>query len=174
MIKKARFLNLVDKDYFPKSGKVLDIGCHIGNESRELLVRSFDVDGIDVQNLTNISDPLFHFFQSDIRDFKIQKDFYDLILAYYVLPFLRDEQTIQRVIKDIRLGLKESGIAIITLFGKEHEWYKSGVGKHIYFTFEEAKRIIGEYIYVEAKEGMSDTMNGQRIFWQSWDFVIRK
>jgi SAM-dependent methyltransferase len=171
---RIRFLNFARKEYFPKAGKALDLGCHVGNESRELLSRGFEVDGVDVQDISNITNEHFRFRQSDIKDFKIKPDAHDIILAYYVLPFLKEKELVQKAVSDIRGGLKKDGIAIITLFGKEHEWFKNGKGKHAYFTLEEAKEIIGAYIDIQTKEEMSDTMNGQRIFWQSWDFVIKK
>lgn len=161
-MKRTRLANILNKDYFPKPGRALDIGCHDGRESKELLARGFEVDAVDIKPVCEIIDEKFHFFHANIENYTINNATYSVILAYYVLPFLRDKQLIQSKINEIRQGLVENGIAVITLFGTEHEWYKTGIGKHAFYTLDEAKVVIGDYIDIETNEGMSKQWWGQK------------
>ena len=168
----ARFIEFVGKEYFPKKGRALDIGCNKGRESRELLRRGFEVDAIDSTITPEIDDIKFHFQKIAVSDYAIVSERYDLILAYYILPFLKQKELIVRVINKIKNGLKQDGIAIITLFGNEHEWRNRG--HHFFSTLEEAEKIIGPYIDILERRGIRKAMNGEDVFWHSWDFVIKK
>ena len=169
---KARFLMFTDKSYFPKSGRALDVGCHEGRESKELLARGFEVDAVDLKVVPGINNPKFHFQQANVKDFEIKKDTYDIVLAYYVLPFLKTKELVQKSIYDIRNGLNDKGIAIITLFGDKHEW--KGKTAHLFLSEEEAKKMIGPYVDIHEVKETRKTMEGSEAFWHSWDFVIQK
>jgi len=119
---RPRFSDLINKDFFPKNSIALDLGCHKGRESGKLIEIGFEVDAVDIDNLVDIKGPKFNFIQQDIKDFNIKKDSYNLVLAYYVLPFLKDKELIQKTIDSIKNGLKKGELAIITLFGDKHEW----------------------------------------------------
>jgi SAM-dependent methyltransferase len=168
----VRFITFAEKDYFPKSGKALDIGCNKGRESRELLQRGFEVDAIDSVVVPEIEGHNFHFQKIALQDYVIVPEKYNLILAYYILPFLKRKELVIKAINDIRSGLKKDGIAIITLFGNEHEWRDKG--HHFFSDLGEAKTLIGEYIDFVEQKGLRKTMEGGQAFWHSWDFVIRK
>jgi len=169
---EPRFIEFSKNIYFPKMGKALDLGCFEGRESQELLNRGFEVDAIDSKVIPEIKDPNFHFKKIDLQIYNIAPNTYDLILAYYVLPFLKEEKLIEKTINHIRNGLKDHGVAIITLFGDEHEW--RGRGHHYFSNKEVAERLIGKYIDVHEEKGTRKAMQGGKAFWHSWDFVIQK
>jgi len=162
----------VSRDYFPKSGRALDLGCFKGKESKELIAIGFEVDAVDLKTIPEINNPMFHFYHMDVKDFKIEPNTYDLILAYYILPFLKTRELVQKLIDGIRMGLRKDGIAIITLFGDEHEW--NGKTKHFFVNKKEAEKMVGNYIDIHETKEKSKTMEGSEVFWHSWDFVIKK
>lgn len=109
-----RYLNLLNK------GNVLDLGIGEGNNSIILADFGFDVTGVDDSKkalaiCNNGKKDNLSLIQDDIRNFKIQNNYYDLILSRAVLHFLHKDD-VKNIIYDIKSNLKNNGLVYITVF----------------------------------------------------------
>ena len=115
-----RYLNLVPgKD-------VLDLGIGQGRNSIPLSELDFKVTGIDYSTecleICKHSCPKLNLIQSDIRNFNIEKDKYDLIISRCVLHFLHKADSYQ-IIKNIKDNIKYKGLVYIHVFSLEDPKY---------------------------------------------------
>lgn len=94
-----------------------------------LLGHGFNVTGVDLSNtaLEACKDvPNLTFVQDDIRNFKIDKNKYSLIISRCVLHFLHKDD-VQEIIKNIIEGLCPGGMVYVSVFSvadpslKKHE-----------------------------------------------------
>ena len=115
-----RYLNLVPgKD-------VLDLGIGQGRNSIPLSELDFKVTGVDYSTkclaICKHSCPKLNLIQSDIRNFNIEKDKYDLIISRCVLHFLHKADSYQ-IIKNIKDNIKYKGLVYIHVFSLEDPKY---------------------------------------------------
>ena len=109
-----RYLNLID------IGNVLDLGIGEGNSSIILADLGFNVTGVDNSDKalnifsTGKNDNL-SLIKDDIRNFKIQNNYYDLIMSRAVLHFLHKDD-VKNIIYDIKSNLKNNVLVYITVF----------------------------------------------------------
>ena len=92
---------------FPKVGKVLDIGCGNGRNSKYMIKLGYKVDSIDMVNdfgkkIILGKDPL-------------PKKKYDIFLANFVLMFLNQKER-YRVMKEINERAKKNSILMIEMY----------------------------------------------------------
>lgn len=109
-----RYLNLLNK------GNVLDLGIGEGNNSIILADLGFNVTGVDnsknaLDICNNGKNDNLSLIQDDIRNFKIQNNYYDLIMSRAVLHFLHKDD-VKNIIHDIKSNLKNNGLVYITVF----------------------------------------------------------
>ena len=119
-VELKRYLNLI-------SGKnVLDLGIGQGRNSIPLAKLGFNVTGVDYStkclNICQKNCPNLNLIQSDVRNFNIEKNKYDLILSTYVLHFLHKEDSYD-IIKSMKDNLKINGLIYICLFSTEDPKY---------------------------------------------------
>ena len=92
-------------------GRVLDIGCGVGQNSEFLAKMGWEVDAVDISEvgLAQLADyESIHPYCMDIQDFDIQKERYDLILSINFLDIT--------LFSKIEEGLKSGGVLIIQTF----------------------------------------------------------
>lgn len=115
-----RYLNLVP------GKEVLDLGIGQGRNSIPLSELDFKVTGVDYSTkcleICKQSCPKLNLIKSDIRNFNIEKDKYDLIISRFVLHFLHKADSYQ-IIKNIKDNIKYKGLVYIHVFSLEDPKY---------------------------------------------------
>src|SRR5262249_44279714 len=82
----------------------LDLGCGSGGDSIYLKSRGYIVTSVDIE-------PYFdEAVVSDIRNYNIEKGKYSLIICNNVLPFIKNKDEVEKIIRNIIQGLKISGV----------------------------------------------------------------
>jgi SAM-dependent methyltransferase len=109
------------------SGSVLDLCCGPGRHSVELAQRGFKVTGVDrspfllerAREYAVKSGARVEWVQQDMRNF-IRRASFDLACSLFTsFGYFEDEQDDLRVLKNIHQSLKENGVLIIEVLGKE-------------------------------------------------------
>ena len=83
------FLNYLD------GKKVLDIGCGVGNLTKYILDKGFNVDGIDLsEEMLNIAKSKYddiNFLQMNMKDIILDKKYDGIMLAYSLFHLTKQE-----------------------------------------------------------------------------------
>ena len=115
-----RYLNLVP------GKEVLDLGIGQGRNSIPLSELNFNVTGVDYSTkcleICKHSCSKLNLIQSDIRNFNIEKNKYDLIISRCVLHFLHKDDSYQ-IVKNIKNNIKDKGLVYIHVFSLEEPKY---------------------------------------------------
>ncbi len=155
-------------------GHALDLGCHTGQDSLRLAEMGYMVDAVDIKPFSKTTE--FNFIQSDIVDFKIEKEKYSLIWASRVLPFVPDKKEVEKIISNMVNGLKKGGVMYFSLFGHKHEWADDP--KMSFFDKEEvlvALKKLPVKIYNQSEEeGYGQTMDGSIRYRHIYNFYCVK
>ena len=115
-IELRRYLSLL------KGKDVLDLGIGQGRNSIPLSNLGFNVTGVDYstkcldickENCSNLN-----LIKSDIRNFCIEKDKYDLILSRCVLHFFHKDDS-YKIMDSMKNNLKNDGLVYISLFSTD-------------------------------------------------------
>lgn len=117
-----------DKDL---KGNALEIGFGYGDNAiflaqNDFLVTAVDVKSKTVENLRARAEKesvSLEIICSDIVVFPIKRNYYSFISAMNVLNFVSEKEFFE-VIENIKNGLKENGICIISLFTVEDDRFK--------------------------------------------------
>jgi len=114
-------------------GSVLDLCCGPGRHSVELARRGFKVTGVDrspfllakAREHATKSGVSVEWVKQDMRDF-IRLGSFDLACSLFTsFGYFEDEQDDLRVLRNIHQSLKENGVLIMEMLGKErlaHVW----------------------------------------------------
>ncbi len=163
IIKYLKSVNLLNGGY------ALDLGCGGGKLSKELLKEGYNVDAVDYRYQAPF--PGILAYEGDVREFPINKDFYDLIVAQNVLQFLSREE-IDEMVAKMYAGLKSGGIMYIALFGTKDPWNnEENAGK---MTFLDNLVIPGKLIYGEESFGLGKKMDGGVKDFHCHRYVVQK
>ena len=141
----------------------LDLGCGQGRDSLFMLRKGFKVDAIDnsqeginkikkfVQS-NNLPVVNINLFCSDIRNFNILKNKYDIINAFNSLQFLPKKEAL-KIIINIKSNIKNNGHVIISGFTTNDPLYKKmNNDKRCFFEPQELKKIFFDFHVIEYKE----------------------
>jgi 2-polyprenyl-3-methyl-5-hydroxy-6-metoxy-1,4-benzoquinol methylase len=146
---------------YVKGGRVLDLGCAQGKESLFLCDKGFNVVAVDSSSVaieqlkTKVKkDKLENIeaIESDVVDFKIEKDKYDLIICFNVLYFLKRAQAL-KVIKDIQDGLRMDGIVAMSLFTVQDPFYNKEKKERFYVETDQIKRLFSKFEILDYFDG---------------------
>lgn len=141
----------------------LDLGCGQGRDSLFMLQKGFKVDAVDnvqeginkIQNFIQINSlPVdnINLFYSDIRNFNIAKNKYDIINAFNSLQFL-PKKTALKIIEDIKYNIKNNGYVIISGFTVDDPLYKKiNNDKRCFFESQELRKIFSDFNIIKYKE----------------------
>ena len=114
-------------------GSVLDLCCGPGRHSVELALRGFKVTGVDrspfllakARELAATSDASVEWVEQDMRNF-VRPASFDLACSLFTsFGYFEDEQDDLRVSRNIHQSLKDNGVLIMEMLGKErlaHVW----------------------------------------------------
>lgn len=106
-----------------KGKNVLDLGIGEGHNSIVLSELGYHVTGVDyskkaLEICKNNCSNSIDLIQSDIRDYTIQANKYDLIMSRNTLHFLHKKDALH-IIDDIKLKLKKNGLVYISVFSTD-------------------------------------------------------
>ncbi len=102
---------------------VLDLGCGNGNQSMMWSSLNFNVDAVDIrkQKIKNVN-----FIQKDIRDFKIKKNKYSIIIINFVFHYLEKEEAL-KILSEIKKNIKKNGYLFFKGLGIKDESFKNRI-----------------------------------------------
>jgi SAM-dependent methyltransferase len=156
----------------------LDIGAGALNDSHYLLSQGFTaVYAVDREAnqelLDNFSGQPFYFSQSLIEDYVFQDDFFDLINAQNVLPFIKKDR-IGDVISSIKKSLKPGGIFVGQFFGENDGWV--GNQNVVFVNLAEAKEMLVGLELVKFVSVEKDELTGMGAMkhWHLYNFIAKK
>jgi len=92
---------------FPKKGKVLDIGCGNGRNSRYMLDLGYRVDSIDMAKDFGI--------KCVLGEDPLPNKKYDILIANYILMFLEDAVRF-KVMEEMHSRAKENAVLMIEMY----------------------------------------------------------
>ncbi len=115
-------------------GNIIDIGFGIGHQVMKLAKKGFTVIALDKDEKA-VSDLNKKISESgeklnvkienrDIKDYKMPKNFFDAVLAFNSLIFLKKSEFLQ-IIQNIKDSLKPGSLVFISLFTTDDPSYKS-------------------------------------------------
>jgi tellurite methyltransferase len=170
-----QFINTVEKT-------VLDIGSGTGCDSMYFLENGFTVFALDQE--TNALDILqekikgntnfnINFIHSQIQEYIIPNNTFDIINASYSLPFMPKKQ-LMIVWQKIYDGLKINGILSCQLFGIHDDWAKNT--EMAFLSIGVVKRICKNYEIVHFEELDADGLIADKSakHWHLFDLVLKK
>lgn len=116
-IELKKFLSLLD------GNNILDLGIGEGQNSIVLSELGYNITGVDVSkkslDICKSNSSNIELIQSDIRNFTIEKDKYDLIMSRCALHFLH-KNDVKNIINNMKSNLKENGLVYISVFSTEN------------------------------------------------------
>lgn len=106
-------------EFFPKEGKLLDLGCGGGEPVTGYFARKgFDVTGVDISKemilIAREQIPQGKFTQADMSECRFDNASFDLIVSTFAIIHVPQKEQDQ-LLKNIRVWLKPSGIAYLVL-----------------------------------------------------------
>ena len=159
-------------------GKALELGGGALNDSRYLLDQGFEVTDIDVAEpssdlMADLDPNKFHFIQSTFADFSFPAEEYDLVSAFFSLPF-NPPDSFDRVIASIKGSLRASGVFCGQLFGDRDEW--SSRTDMTFHTIDQAKSVFEdmETLLFAEFERDAKLASGEPKHWHTYNFIARK
>lgn len=153
---------LINALKYIKRGLVLDIGCGQGKETIYLANKGFDVVALDSSSVAidQIKEIIkknklknIRAVNSDIIDFEIKKNAYDLILCFNVLYFL-EKSTARRIVKKIQEGMKKGGIIAMSLFTVHDTFYNEQKKHRFYVETNEVRGLFENFEILDYFEGI--------------------
>lgn len=109
------------KTYLNSTGKCLDLGCGIGQYSKQLIKYGYDVISADISDiaLNKVKDFNENVVKLDMRDkLPFQDNEFDLVFANLSIHYFSDEDT-RKLMLEIKRILKEDGLFIGSVNGIE-------------------------------------------------------
>ena len=107
------------KEFFDGKGKCLDLGCGIGQFSKELMEYGYDVTSADISSiaLNKVKEFNPNIIQIDMREkLPFEDEEFDLVFANLSIHFFSDLDT-QKLILEIKRIMKNGGLFIGSVNG---------------------------------------------------------
>lgn len=168
--------------YVIEKNAALDIGAGSLVDSKLLLkdgfnyVYAIDTDKTALEIAQTINDKNFIFKNTSINKFRLKKNFYDVINAQYVLPYLSKKE-IEILLPKINKSLKCDGIFIGQFFGEKDSWNVKGD----YRTYYTKKSIITllksldfKILFFSCEQGDGFSRLGKPKYKQIFHFIVKK
>ncbi len=147
------------KTYFNSTGKCLDLGCGIGQYSKQLIKYGYDVISADISDiaLNKVKDFNENVVKLDMRDkFPFLNNEFDLVFANLSIHYFSDEDT-RKLMLEIKRILKEDGLFIGSVNGIEGLKVIGNETKEIEYHFYEYKdKLIRLFDISDIKKYLAD------------------
>jgi len=180
MIKSPLVEQLKNLNLISVPGLALDLGCGDGGDSIALAEVGLNVVAIDKRTeeiVERKGDLTISVVTSDIRDFKIEKEKYNLIIAKNVLPFLGSKEESYQTIRSISEGLLPGGSMYLTLFGPKDAWAMEKSNMN-FIDYDEAVSFLNSLglisIHRLTEEGLGPLKSGGIKYWHIHRFLYKK
>lgn len=121
-------------DQVKPGGKIIDIGFGTGRQVINLVKKGFAITALDKDKKTvnELREKISKFGKKmdikiengDIKDYDMSKNFYNAVLAFNSLIFLKKSEFL-KVVQKIKDSLSKSGLIFISLFTTDDPSYKS-------------------------------------------------
>ncbi len=158
--------------FFPQSGKMLDLGCGGGEPVTGYFARKgFQVTGVDVsEQMIEIARrqlPQGDFIRGDMAECQFDEASFDLIVSTFAIIHIPQSEQ-EKLFRNIWKWLKASGVAFLTLGAKSeesiiHEW--KGVTMYwSHFGPEEYRSMLRNIGFELLWEELEDFPNGERFY----------
>ncbi len=164
------------RDGLLKPGRALELGCGGGYDARRLAEAGFVVDAVDCNAevlKSLLPTPSINPLLSQIENFSITPNTYNLISSQFVLHFLPKE-TAHTVISKMVEGAVRGGIISFNILGEKDEWKE----KWTTWTREEIEAFLQTLpikIYkTVTEEGSGMTRAGSIKYWHLREYVLVK
>lgn len=152
-------------------GFMLDLGCGKGADSDYFIDKGYGVTSVDTDS-TYVSQ------KTDIRDFIIHGDTFDVIIANNVLPFIADKNEVKNILLKMYKGLKKGGIMYFTVFGVNDDWYstKKSMSFFEHVDIDIFTKTLPDIKILEKTtiEGYGKTMKGDIKYWHIHTYLCKK
>ena len=177
MIRPNDIFNTLLENGTLKKGRALDLGAGKGKDSTLYQDSGFDVTTVDkdLEKVKILKEKGLTVFDFNIEDFPIQKGFFDLINASFVLQFLSKEKAKDAIERAI-LGLKPDGILLFNVIGTEDEWKNNG--KWSFWTAKELEDFLKEFpvdvISLKEEKIIGPTQIGKDKLWHTITVALKR
>ncbi|HEY0427660.1 MAG TPA: class I SAM-dependent methyltransferase [Pyrinomonadaceae bacterium] len=138
--------------YFPDSGKLLDLGCGGGQPLTSYFAeKGFDVTGVDISSkmieIAREQIPQGNFFVSEMTECEFGEEEFDVIVSAFAIIHVPQKKQ-SSLFKNIFKWLKTGGVAFLILATNDvEEWIEDFYGVEMYwshFGSEKYKEIIAD------------------------------
>lgn len=159
--------------YFPKKGKVLDLGCGGGVPVLSYFTeKGFECTGVDIsEKMIKIAEnelPNANLFVEDMANLNFKNEMFDLIVSTYAIIHIPQEKQ-HKLLLDIYNWLKPNGKAYLVLGEKDkkseikNDWH----GVEMYWSYYSPKKYNEIFIELGFKkiwEEIEDIPNGEQFY----------
>lgn len=166
-----------------ENGILLDLGCGDGRISEPFFKYGYETILVDKDNkilseaknnFKKIKDGGFKTIISSVEDFNLDNSF-DGIIMSNVLPFQKNKDRTEIIVKSAFDKLNKGGFLYFTLFGINDEWAQERADTMDFHTKDEALCFISKEPYFISEDyGRGSTMNGDIKTWHIFHLLYIK
>lgn len=168
-------------EFVSKKSFALDVGAGGLRDSKHLLKEGFkrvwalDSAGYLEKMVKSVNDSRLKAVKVDFQKYEFPENKFDLVNAQFCLPFIESKERLKIVIDKLKKSLVKGGVIVITLFGSNDEWNKSG-SEMTFATEEEARGFFDDLEILDLKEIEKDQKKsgGKMKHWHILEVVARK
>jgi len=138
------------KEYIPTSGKLLDLGAGLGQDSAYFTELGYEVTStdLDIGHLCKLAGDKFHIEEVDLRQpLPYSNESFDVVYAHLSLHYF-DKQTTERIFEEIYRVLKLGGV--FAFFTNSTDDPEFNTGKKLEENYLEIEGVAKRYLDVEA------------------------
>ena len=159
-------------------GNPVDLGIGQGQNSIPLANLGFNVTGVDYSNncinICKSNCPGLNLIHSDIRNFEIEKNTFDLILSRCVLHFLHKEDAYE-IMHSMKRNLKNNGLIYINVFSIEDPMFKKHLSSDNFELLDNNvfhNKVNDTYISFYTKDEILDIFSGLKTVYVSQEYSL--
>lgn len=176
--RSPRQLTKIALFWVKNKGRALDIGGGALNDTKYLLENGFNVDVIDMQDIVldvskEIKNKKLEVHIMPIKDFNFGFEKYDIIVANYVLPFIKPKE-IKYLMNNIFNSLKIGGIFCGVFFG-HNDFYKNNPNI-VFHSKKQVSNLFKDYEKLYFSEVEKECLNyhGNLEHYHSFEIITKK
>lgn len=177
------FKKLEKEGKLKQAGRLLDLGSGNGKVSLPFFEYGYDVTLVDKDkkvlavaenDFSKVRESGFKTENIEIEKFDFQ-DSYDGIIISNVLPFQKNKENVEKVLKQAFAALNEGGFLYFTIFGLRDQWATEHAGTMTFLAKDEALNILEAIPYFTSEDyGQGSTMKGDIKTWHIFHLLYIK